>query len=105
MRKIVVATLLSVFFAVPLVVSGGDDVDYSAPYLVVEDGELVTKYPAAEHDGASAENDVAPGETNESSAADVDTRNYWGIAGAVVIAIVAALVMIRRGRPRLKEPG
>ena len=101
MGRIVVATLLSVLvvvpLAVPLLVSAGDDVDYSAPYLVVEDGELVTKYPAGEHDGASADND--------SPAAEADTRNYLGIAGAVVIAVVAALLMIRRERQRLKEAG
>jgi len=27
----------------------GDQVDYSAPYLTVENGELVTKYPTNEH--------------------------------------------------------
>jgi hypothetical protein len=105
MRRIVVATLLCVFFVVPLVVSAGDDVDYSAPYLVVEDGELVTKYPAGEHDGVAAETDVPSGETNGSPAAEVDTKKNWGIAGAVIIAVVAALVMIRRERQRLKEPG
>ena len=76
--------------------------DYSAPYLVVEDGELVTKYPAGEHDGVSADAAARPGETNDSPAAGVDTKK-WAIAGAVIIAVVAALLMIRR--QRLKEPG
>jgi hypothetical protein len=103
MRRIVVATLLCVFFAVPLVVSAGDDVDYSAPYLVVEDGELVTKYPAGEHNGESAETDVPAGETIDSSATQVDTRKNTRVAGVVVIAVVAALIMIRRRRQQLKE--
>jgi hypothetical protein len=104
MPRFVFATLLTVFFAAPLLVSAGDDVDYSAPYLVVEDGELVTKYPAGEHDGVSAENEAPPGETNDLPAAEVDTKK-WGIAGAVIIVVVAALLLIRRERQRLKEPG
>lgn len=28
----------------------GDEVDYSAPYITVEGGELVTKYPTREHE-------------------------------------------------------
>lgn len=31
-------------------VFAGDEVDYSAPYMTLENGELVTKYPAKEHD-------------------------------------------------------
>jgi hypothetical protein len=30
-------------------VYAGDEVDYSAPYITLENGELVTRYPAKEH--------------------------------------------------------
>ncbi len=103
MPRIVLATLLCVVLGAPLVVSAGDDVDYSAPYLVVEDGELVTKYPAQEHDGAAAEADVPAGETIESQPATVATEKNWRIAGAVIIVVVAALVMIWRRRQRIEK--
>ena len=87
----------------PLVVSAGDDVDYSAPYLIVEGGELVTKYPAREHDGASPETDVPVSETIDSLPAEVDTENNWRIGGIVFVAVAAALVMIRRERRRIER--
>jgi hypothetical protein len=94
MPRILLATLLSVILVAPLLVSAGDDVDYSAPYLVVEDGELVTKYPAQEHDGVSTDTDVPAG---------VDTENNWRIAGAVMLAVAAAFFMLRRGRRRTEK--
>ncbi len=31
-------------------VYAGDEVDYSAPYITVENGELITRYPSKYHD-------------------------------------------------------
>jgi len=54
----------------------GDQVDYSAPYLTVENGELVTKYPTNEHAPAAL---------------------VW-IAPLAVIAVLFAAVLLRRRR-------
>lgn len=56
----------------------GDDVDYSAPYLTVENGELVTKYPAKQHSA----DPVA-----------------W-IGPVLAVAVLFALLLLRRRRPK-----
>lgn len=57
----------------------GDEVDYSAPYITVENGELVTRYPAKEH---------AP-----------ENRIQLLLAGFLVaIAVVAIVAAVRRRR-------
>jgi hypothetical protein len=56
----------------------GDQVDYSAPYLTVEDGELVTKYPTNEHATAAM---------------------TW-VAPLLAIAVLLAAVLLRWRRNR-----
>lgn len=78
----------------------GDEVDYSAPYLVVEDGELVTKYPNKEHVVDTA---TAP-ETNTGGAEASVTRSsgrLWLVV-AITIAVLAAGIFFlqRRNRQR-----
>ena len=74
----------------------GDDVDYSAPYVTVENGELVTKYPNKTHksDDASSES------TTASSAPAQDTLSpsagWWGLLG--IAGLLAAVVMIMKRR-------
>ncbi len=99
MPKFAPAILLIVVFVVPRVAPAGDEVDYSAPYLVVEDGELVTKYPAKEHAGASPEADVQESKATESPQQKVGLDTIWGKA-AVAIAVIIVLLSIRRRRPR-----
>ena len=74
----------------PLVAMAGDEVDYSAPYLVVEDGKLVTKYPGQEHEGVAAQ----PVSTSQSESAEAgratDLRRW--IAATAAIAAIAAIV-------------
>jgi hypothetical protein len=69
-------------------VYAGDEVDYSAPYLTVENGELVTRYPAKEHAA-----DDAPVEV------DVDNEPIlWLVWGLLAVIVVAAGLRRRQHR-------
>jgi len=97
MPRFVVAVLLLMIFAIPVAAPAGDEVDYSAPYLVVEDGELVTKYPAREHDGGDTaagtevdvESDITPSNTSS---------NRLQLVGALAIVTVLAFLLWVRSR-------
>ncbi len=102
MSRFVITIMLFVIFAMPLVAPAGDEVDYSAPYLVLEDGELVTKYPAKEHAGASPEADTQASKTTESPQPQVGLDNVWAIAGLAITVVIALLLLIKRGRQRLE---
>ena len=70
--------------------SAGDEVDYSAPYLTVENGELVTRYPAKEHrpqDGGTAA---------EPSGGAANRMAPLGLAAGLGIAIALSVVAWRR---------
>ncbi len=99
MLKFAPAILLFAIFVVPQVAPAGDEVDYSAPYLVVEDGELVTKYPAKEHTGASPEADAQESKATDLPQQKIGLDTIWGKA-AVAIAVMIVLLSIRRRRPR-----
>jgi len=100
MSRFVVAFLLFIIFAVPRVAPAGDEVDYSAPYLVVENGELVTKYPAKEHAGALPQADTQASDTTASPQQQVGLENVWAIAGVAIAVVIALLLLIKRGRQR-----
>jgi len=67
----------------------GDEVDYSAPYLTLENGELVTKYPAKEHDPNVPQPQTAVADTAEPGA-----PTPWGIV--LVVAMIALAVFLCR---------
>ncbi len=100
MPKSVAAILMFLIFAIPLVAPAGDEVDYSAPYLVLEDGELVTKYPAKEHAGASPKADAQASKTTESPQQQVGLDKVWAIAGVAIAVVIGLLLSIKRGRQR-----
>ncbi len=100
MLKFAPAILLFAVFVVPRVAPAGDEVDYSAPYLVVEDGELVTKYPAKEHAGASPEADAQESKATESPQQKVGLDNVWAIAAVAITVALVLLLSIKRGRQR-----
>lgn len=86
----------------------GDEVDYSAPYLTVEDGQLVTKYPAKEHDpnaqvtaapGAEPAGLTAPG---ESSSPGAEPKKLWVIAAAGMGLILGLLLLVKRRQRRAR---
>ena len=92
MHRFVLAILLLVVFAVPRVAPAGDEVDYSAPYLVVENGELVTKYPAREHEGVA----VAADTQADADATPSDTAsNQMPLTVVAIAALVAFLLWVR----------
>jgi hypothetical protein len=102
------AALLRIFatgIALAMLLTGaalaGDDVDYSAPYLVVEDGELVTKYPNREHEAAAASAAAAAAPTATDVVAAEETGGApWLVAAVVVAGAVAALFVAMRFRSR-----
>ncbi len=97
MFRFVVTILLFFLFTAPCTVTAGDEVDYSAPYLVVENGELVTKYPALEHAGASPVADAQASLETESLPQQDGTGNNWaGVAAAIAVAIVLVLLVRRK---------
>lgn len=100
MFRFAVACLTFVILAAPVSVPAGDEVDYSAPYLVVEDGKLVTKYPAKEHESASQDADAKTSEEAGSSQPQDGIASEW-IIGALAIAVaIALLLLVKRGRRR-----
>lgn len=80
----------------------GDEVDYSAPYLTLEDGKLVTKYPAKPHVKA------APAAAASTAGEPVPTRTALptpALAAVAVSAFAAAAVLLLLRRRKKKMPG
>ena len=98
MCRYFVAAALIAFTAATSPVQGGDEVDYSAPYLVVENGELVTKYPAREHEAG----DTAPGATQDAGPAldEVSQTRKTGTIVAIVLVVVVAFLAHARRRSK-----
>ena len=93
-RRTLTGAVLAFLLAAPLT-RAGDDVDYSAPYLVVENGELVTKYPAKEHEAGDSD----PAATRDAENQVDDGGNsgtIWGIAAVALAMVIAFLVHTRR---------
>lgn len=96
---IAVALLMSLFGSA----FAGDEVDYSAPYITLENGELVTKYPAKEHvpgaDPAAPSSDIAD------ETAPARSMPPWPIFVVTAIVFIAALLLqrSRRQQPRRQE--
>ena len=68
----------------------GDEVDYSAPYVTVENGELVTKYPDKQHQ-ADESSDVAAGVS-----AIGQSLPWWGLLAFGAVIAGFAITMKRR---------
>ncbi len=94
MLKFALAIFLFAVVVVPRVAPAGDEVDYSAPYLVVENGELVTKYPAREHEGAA----VAADTQADADATSSDTASNKMLPTVVAIAALVAFLLWFRSR-------
>jgi hypothetical protein len=99
------ASWLAVAWLLASVVFAGDEVDYSAPYLVVEDGKLVTRYPGQEHqpgagsEPASADQAAGPGTSPDGAPiADMRSATGWLVGTAVLAAAVGGLLLVRRSR-------
>ena len=92
MLKFAPAILLFAVFVMPRVAPASDEVDYSAPYLVVENGELVTKYPAKDHEGAAVAADTQADADATSSDAP---SNQMPLTVVAIAALVAFLLWAR----------
>lgn len=98
--RAVAALLMHLFAALFFAesVRAGDEVDYSAPYLTVENGELVTRYPGNEHSNSLP--------TSASPADEVQERRElqaWQLALVLFLAAIVAgavLLIHRRRRQR-----
>ncbi len=83
-------------------VYAGDEVDYSAPYLTVENGELVTRYPAKEH--AADDIPVQP-DPDEAAKPPKEKALSLLITGLLVAIVVIAIIAgIRRHRYQGIQP-
>lgn len=102
-RCIVIAAIAAPATATPPA-HAGDEVDYSAPYVTVENGELVTRYPAKEHDepNVAEEPAAAPGDeaTRPSLAASVCIAAAFGIATAFLVVVRRRALARRASRRR-----
>lgn len=98
MRKLLMSALCSILYATPAMVLGGDEVDYSAPYMVVEDGELVTKYPAKDHDGAVPSTDEAVSDIAVAAASETQSGRAWFFAATAIAMVIVLLLALRRRR-------
>lgn len=92
-----VGMMLALVCFAPAVLAG-DEVDYSAPYLVVEDGKLVTKYPGQQHQAQPVEG--ADTTATETPQTDADVRGPaaqpWLFTGAVLAVLLAGLAVTMR---------
>jgi len=77
-------------------VFAGDEVDYSAPYMTLEDGKLVTKYPAKEHDPNAPLPNTAPNGTTGSSPPTPPKPTPLGIV--LLVAMIALAIYLSRGK-------
>lgn len=90
LRSIVILWLVSSLGGAG-VAAAGDEIDYSAPYVTVENGELVTRYPPKAH----ADDDAMPGGAATSDAAS--TRSASPRPGLATSLIGATLVLLIAG--------
>ena len=94
------AVLMSQLTVISLLLPGsgfaGDETDYSAPYITVENGELVTKYPAKEH--AAVGDAVTPASTGAEPVAEGNSRTPW--IAATLIPLLAIIILLVRRRSR-----
>lgn len=75
--------------------TAGDEVNYSAPYVTIENGELVTKYPAKNH-GPDVESDLV--EAGKSGDPAEDEAHPWLLLGLFSVVALAATAAVLRGR-------
>lgn len=80
--------VIAVLAATAMPASAGDEVDYSAPYVTVENGELVTKYPAKAHADTK--------EDGEAAAPRDDEANFLPSALGVLLFLGVAVLVLRR---------
>lgn len=78
----------------------GDDVDYSAPYVTLENGELVTKYPAREHVAGAQPTDAAGADSATLAEQTTVPNKLWAIAAAAIGAALAVLLLVKRRQQR-----
>lgn len=71
-------------------VYAGDEVDYSAPYITVDNGELITRYPAKEHATGDTPVQPDPGEAAETPKKEPISLLLWGLLSAVVVLVFAS---------------
>jgi hypothetical protein len=83
-------------------VFAGDEVDYSAPYMTLENGELVTKYPAKEHDPNAPQANTAPAGTKGSSPTMPPKPTPLGMV--LVAALIALAVYLSRSSTTKTQP-
>ena len=87
-----------VMLGAPLIGLAGDEVDYSAPYLTLENGELVTKYPSKDHAAGAAIETASAEPTIELQQPTKQVRLIWVFAGGAIVLVVLGLLVAQRRR-------
>ncbi len=85
-------------------VYAGDEVDYSAPYITVENGELVTRYPAKEHAPDEIPVQPEPGPDNAVKPPKKESLSLLMTGLLAVVVVVAIVAGIRRVRQQGIQP-
>ena len=70
-------------------VYAGDEVDYSAPYITVEHGELITMYPAKEHPTGDTPVKPESVEVAETPKKEPFSLLLWGLPAAIAVLVFA----------------
>lgn len=99
------AVAVLILQGVSLPALAGDDVNYSAPYMTVEDGELVTKYPAKEHAGDAPATAIEAPAVAESAPPAARPARLWILVAVLIAAGVAVLLRVKRRRQRANPVG
>lgn len=108
-RLFIIATILGWMLTAAVTLDwnsaiAGDEVDYSAPYITLENGELVTKYPPKEHVPGEEPAKPAAGIVEEPPASAPGLPRLPLIAVAAIV-IGAALLLLRRGGRQRRAAG
>ena len=85
-------------------VYASDEVDYSAPYLTVENGELVTRYPAKEHAPDDVPVQSEPGLDEAVKPLKKDSLSLLITGLLAAIAVIAIVAGLRRHRHQGNQP-
>ncbi len=110
---IFVLAALAALLAAGYAVAGDDDVDYTAPYLTLENGVLVTKYPDPANDPSHSATKAAVNVQSTvellrdhavGSGQPVNTLTNTAIVATTIIVLIVVTATIRgvrrkRGRP------
>lgn len=89
---------MTIFFAGEAT-AGDDEIDYSAPYVTLENGVLVTRYPIREHDPADKSSTAAtPAPENPGPSGQATVILSSAVLATVAVILTGTWLRKRRRR-------